>query len=244
MPLVFSELTESNADALLLDGAPLSALTGEPLLKRARACGLPKSLLERGDESQLRLVLGVLLQSNREQSSSGTGWLPLNIWAEVREEAAGLLLLSLRRDKRLSAAIAEALNVINKPQVVETYTAKGNRWTIAEACRDPAVVKARKELGGDGPGSTGEWLRSLADVLDAPVDERPWYTSKMVLFVLSLAALFVLIHVLLLVRVLFKVHAVDSSVLLYPIVGLSASAIVGGFAVGVHKLSDTSKKID
>ena len=66
----------------------------------------------------------------------------------------------------------------------------------------------------------------------------------MVLFVLSLAALFVLIHVLLLVRVLFKVHAVDSRVLLYPIVGLSASAIVGGFAVGVHKLSDTSKKID
>ena len=62
------------------------------------------------------------------------------------------------------------------------------------------------------------------------------------LLVLALTALFVVGHVVLLVRVLMKVHNADSSVLILPIAGLSASALVGAFAMGVNKLSEPSKK--
>ena len=55
--------------------------------------------------------------------------------------------------------------------------------------------------------------------------------------VLGTAACFVVIHVLLLVRVLAKVHRADSNVLLLPVIGLSASAAVAALAVGVNKLS-------
>ena len=270
MPSAWASLSATDAGALVLDGARLSQLGGDALLRHARAAGLPRSL---SDEQQIRVILGALLQCHG-------GTVPKDAWSEVREEAGGLLLLAVRRDGCLSASTAAALTVLNKPQVVEKYTMKGNRWTMAEACRDPAVAQARKELGGEGPGSTGEWLRSLADALDAPTDERPWYTSKMVLIILLLAAIFVLVHVALLWRVLAKashageetalrrrptarltarlcrpssrsplsrrslaqVHATDSRVLLYPIAGLSASAVVGAFAIGVHRLSEPSKK--
>jgi len=227
----FRELTAAAAGELVIDGEPLSQLTGEPLLQRARSCGLPKLL---SDEEQIRLLLGTLLKSGAALSPG--------VWGEVREEAAGLLLHAVKREGCLPESTAAALNVLNKPQVVEKYTTKGNRWTIADACRDPSVARARKELGDDGPGSTGEWLRHLGEALDEPVDERPWYTSKAVLGVLFLAFLFIAVHIILLVRVIVKVHTVDNRVLLYPIAGLSASAIVGGFAIGIHRMSDPPKK--
>ena len=39
-----------------------------------------------------------------------------------------------------------------------------------------------------------------------------------------------------------QVHAADSRVLLYPIAGLSASAIVGAFAIFVHRMSEPVKR--
>ena len=111
-------------------------------------------------------------------------------------------------------------------------------------------------------------------IISATVNE--WYTSKMVLFVLLLAFLFVAVHVLLLARVLMKVwqqrtdsaracvgerssararshrsanvacrwqvHTADSRVLLYPLAGLSASAVVGGFAIAIHRMSEPPKR--
>ena len=129
-----------------------------------------------------------------------------------------MLLLSLRRDGQLSTTAAAALSVLNKPQVVEKYKLLGNRWTITEDKRDApsAIELARKELGGESSLSTGQWLRQLADALDEPAEERPWYKSKVVLAIVSLAAFFVGFHVLLLVRVLQKVHIADNRVLLYP----------------------------
>ena len=190
-------------------------------------------------------MLGALLQVESRTAEGAAAWtVSKGAWHEVREEAAGLLLLAIRRDGHLSAASAAALNVLNKPQVIEKYTLKGNRWTLAEMCRDPAVVTARKDLDGDGPGSTGEWLRSLADALDAPADERPWHQSTVALLIVGLAVLFVLVHVLLLGRTLYKVHSADSMVLLYPLAGIGASAAVGAFAVGVHHLSNPPPKRD
>lgn len=155
-----------------------------------------------------------------------------------------MLLLAARRDGGLSADTAAALNVLNQPQVVEKYKLLGNRWTIPEASRDmpSAVERAREELDHGSTLSTQEWLHGLADTLEAPTEERPWYTSKPVLFVLMLTALFILGHAALLVRVLLKVHNADNRVLLYPIAGLSASAVVGGFAVVIHRMSEPPKR--
>ena len=88
----------------------------------------------------------------------------------------------------------------------------------------------------------GEWLNSLADVLDEPANMRPWYRSKLVMMVLSLAALFILLHLGLLLKALTKVHQTDNTVLgpvlLLPVVGLSASAALALVAVAINKLTD------
>jgi hypothetical protein len=226
----------SDPSSRQFEGAPLSRLGGDTLLRRAAACGVPKSL---GDEQQLRLVLAALLTL----SDSGEA-LPPGCFSELREEAKGLLLLAARRDRHISDDVCEALNVLNKPQVVEKYKALGNRWTIPEASRDgpSAVERARKELDSESTASTREWLRSLADTLEAPAETRPWYTSRPVQIVLALSALFLLAHIVLLVRVLQKVHVADNQVLLYPIAGLSASAVVGVFALCIHRMSEPSSK--
>lgn len=204
----FATLTVEAAGALTIDGVALSQLSGDQLLAHAKFVSLPRSL---SDEQQIRIVLGALLQSASSDNGVTASKLPKGTFGDMREEAAGLLILAAQRDVAISQATATALNVLNQPQVVEKYTLKGNRWTIAEACRDPAVEQARKELGGAAVGSTGEWLRGLGDALDAPVDHRPWYTSKMVLFVLFLAFVFVAVHALLLARVLMKVRPAPSS---------------------------------
>ncbi len=104
------------------------------------------------------------------------------------------------------------------------------------------LERARRELGGDSSLSTGKWLRSLADALDEPAIERPWWTSKVVLAILAVAGLFVGVHVLLLLRVLSKVHAADSTVLLLPLAGLSASALVGLLALIINWVSERPKR--
>ena len=57
----------------------------------------------------------------------------------------------------------------------------------------------------------------------------------------GITTLFVAAHVLLLARVLSRVHNFDAQILLLPFLGLSASAIVAAFAVGVNRLSDPAK---
>ena len=246
MPLSFVACDLPALESLTIDGqaaiATLAASALEPLFDRY---GLPRASLR--DEKQQRMLLGALSVA---AASSGVS-VHMNTWSELRDEARGLLLLGIRRDGRISASTAEALTVLNKPAVVERYRIMGNRWTIAESCRDaqtPAaaeravVERARRALGGgDATLSTGEWLTGLAAAIDAPVDERPWWASKLVLVVVSLAALFILVHVALLLRVMLKVHAADSKVLLLPIAGLSASAVVGAFAIGVHVMTGSGE---
>ena len=229
----FAPIGADELATISLDGIAVDQLSGEALNARASALGLPTL----GDELQTRLLIGTLSVATNGELHKGT-------WLEVRSEARGLLLLALRREGCVSPRTVEALTVLNKPPVVEKYRTLGNRWTIPEASRDAdsAVERARKELDGGNAVSTSEWLRGLADALEEPADERPWWSSKVVLAVLSLAALFVMAHVALLVRVLFKVHARDTSVLFLPIVGLSASALVGTFAIGIHRMSEPAKK--
>jgi hypothetical protein len=234
MPLQFSAVGTTDLSKLALNGSPVSQLSSDALAAQTKRLGLPTL----GDEQQQRMLLGALITA--ATSSDGGGSLNMGTWSEVREEARGLLLLGIRREGSVSASTAEATTVLNKPAVVEKYKTLGNRWTMSEAARDVhpnAVERAREALGGSSGVSTGEWLQSLAAALDAPVEQRPWWTSKPVLLVLTLTALFILVHVVLLVRVLLKVHAADSSVLLLPIAGLSASAVVGAFAIGVHVMT-------
>ena len=58
------------------------------------------------------------------------------------------------------------------------------------------------------------------------------------LIILVISAAFIVGHVVLLMRIIAKVHTVDSSVLRYPLMGLGASSLVGGVAIGISKLSD------
>jgi hypothetical protein len=231
----FEAVSPEDLHNLSLDGsAPIAHLSSEELLDQALTLNLPKL----DNDQHLRVLLGALLRAENGKVHAGS-------WSEVRDEARGLLLLAIRRDGRLSASSAQAATALNKPAVVEKYKAMGNRWTMSEASRDPAdsaIARARTELGIDESVGAAEWLSTLADALEAPVDERPWWTSKFVLIVLGIAAVFVLVHVLLLVRVLMKVHSTDSNVLIYPIAGLSASAVVGAIAICIHKLSEPKGK--
>ena len=227
----FVAVTSKDAASLSLDGVALGKLNGDALSARASILGIPRL----SDDLKTQLLIGVMIAATEGKLHKGT-------FSELRDEARGLLLLSIRREGQLSANSAEAVNVLNKGAVVEKYRRLGNRWTMAPEAKDDAVEKARKELGGPDVPNTAEWLRELADALDEPVEERPFWKSKAVLFVLFLAGLFILVHVVLLVRVLHKVHVADSNVLFYPIAGLSVSALVGAFAIGVNTLSEPKKK--
>ena len=231
----FASLSASDVAALALDGVALPSLS-------ATCCRCGRG--RRASEGAWRRRGAARLLLAAPSARTATREPPREAYLDVREEARGLLLHALRREGQISTATADALNVLNQPEVVEKYTARGNRWTMSEASREApsAVERARKELGAESAQSTKEWLRTLADALEAPPTDRPWYASTMVWFVLALAALFVLVHALLLARVLTKVHAADANVLLYPLYGLSASAAVGAFAIGVHKLSEPKEK--
>lgn len=224
MSFCFRALTD--VATVSVDGESLQQLCGNELLSRSKALGLPAL----GDDQQMRMVIGALA------AASHSGTLHAGIWSEMREEARGLLLLSIRREGRVSASTAAALNILNKPPVIEKYQLFGNRWTIPAESRD-AIETARMELDSSSAASTGDWLRSLANALDEPVAQRPWWASTPVLIVLLLASLFVLGHVVLLARAIAKVHDRDDRVLLLPLAGLSASVLVGAIAIGVHVMS-------
>ena len=241
--LCFKEANSGCFDDCSLDGVALSQLDLAALRSWTKAQGIPDL-----PEAHARMVLCALGLALGTSSVGGSQ--PL--WKGMREETRGLMVLAIRREGYISTATAAALNLLNKPQVVEKYKMYGNRWTTPEAARETLrertaaaegreeLARAREALGAGGSQPLGEWLRSLGDVLDEEPNPRPWYMSKTVLIILSIAALFVFVHVVLLMRVLQKIHTADSSVLMMPMIGLGASAAVGGLAVGLNKLSELS----
>lgn len=236
----FVPTTTSSYASVTHAGAPISSYDAPAVESWAAATGLPAGV----PEPQLRMALCALTVA----AGDGGAGSSTVVWKELREEARGLLLLGIRREGVVSAATAAALNVLNKPAVVEKYKTYGNKWTMAEAARDnvsrgraegQAEMEAvRKALGESSGQPVGEWLSSLAEVLEEPSSQRPWYLSKVVLIVLGVTTLFVGGHLLMLARVLQKVHTADPQILMYPLVGLGASGLVGGLAYGVNKLSD------
>ena len=214
-----------------LDGEPLGTLALPALLEAAKRHRLPASTLEQ--EGTMRMLFAALL------AASGGGGGRTLAFESLSDECAGLLLHAIRREGLVSAHTAEALNVLGKPQVVERYRSYGNKWTLPTEQPDPSeLARARARLDPKSDAaSMGEWLRTLSDALEAPVNARPWYRSKAVLAILALAALFVLVHALLLFKTLSKIHTMDSTLLLLPVAGLSASAMVALFAVVINKIS-------
>eukprot|EP00900_Chrysochromulina_parva_P012802 jgi/Chrpa1/21522/Chrysochromulina_OHIO_Genome00025560-RA len=228
MAFAFKELAANDLELTWIGGTALSQLTGAALLSCAEALSLPAL----GDDAQTRMLLGALVVA------CPSGAPHKGSWSEIRDEARGLLLLALRRDGRVSANTAQACNALNKAPVLQKYQVFGNRWTRSPAAlREEAVERARRELGGSSSTNTGEWLRGLADALDEAPSDRLWWTSPPVLFILLIASLFILLHAVLLLRVLMKVHARDKSVLLLPIYGLSAAGAVGALAIAIQRLS-------
>ena len=124
----------------------------------------------------------------------------------------------------------------------------GNLWTINEESQDLRdrgamegrleLTRAREALGCGDSEKLGDWLRSLADELDEDVTQRPRWYSKPVLLILLISAAFIFGHIVLLMRVLQKVHTLDSSVPRYPLMGLGVLSLAGGIAIGISKLSD------
>ena len=233
----FAAVDSSSLASYSLNGVPLPQLHDSALKEWANAQGLPVLA-----EEHTRMVLCALLAASESSATEGP-------WRSLREEARGLLVLAVKREGCISATSVAALDLLNKPQIVERYKTYGNRWTINEKSKDlrdrgaaegrAELTRAREALGDGGSEQLGDWLRSLANVLDEePVDARPWYLSKPVLVILVITAAFIFAHIVLFVRILHKVHTVDSTALRYPLMGLGASSLVGGIAVGISKLSD------
>lgn len=223
----------SDLSLFQIGGTPIPQCSPEVVAKRARACGVPGST----DSELLPMLIAALMAAagHRDDSKAVTSW------RDLTEEARALLILSLRREGCVSTTTADTVNLLCKPQVVERYKTLGNRWTIPESSRDhrDELDRARAAvLTSSGDAS----LRALGGALEEPVVERPWYSSKVVLVIVGIAALFVLVHVALLLRVLGKVHSTDNQVLMLPVVGLSASALVGAFAIGVNRLTSSPPK--
>ena len=213
-----------------LDGQPLKDIALPALRAAATRHRFPASTLEQ--EDVMRMLFAALLAASSTDR--------MLAFETLSDQCAGLLLHGIRRELQLSSHTADALNVLCKPQVIERYRAYGNRWTMPIEPPNPAELeRARASLDAKSEAtSMGEWLNSLADVLDEPTNTRPWYRSKLVMMVLSLAAFFILLHLGLLLKALAKVHATDSTVLLLPVVGLSASAALALVAVAINKLTD------
>eukprot|EP00308_Calcidiscus_leptoporus_P009452 CAMPEP_0119366762 /NCGR_PEP_ID=MMETSP1334-20130426/13591_1 /TAXON_ID=127549 /ORGANISM="Calcidiscus leptoporus, Strain RCC1130" /LENGTH=238 /DNA_ID=CAMNT_0007383033 /DNA_START=30 /DNA_END=746 /DNA_ORIENTATION=- len=236
----FCRLSSSDVDHYSLDGVPLSRHDAASLRACATARGLPRDLQD--DERLLRVLLAVLLAAGgaeRVGSIKGTGEAVSSgilAWCDIREEARGYLLASIRREGSLSAQAADALNMLNRPHVVESFQDLGNRWTKLDESEGRARPRMVRGLEADMGASSAQGASAESE----PLPSRPWYRSKMVLAILAVAVFFVLVHVVLLLRVLAKVHQADSNVLLYPVYGLSASALVAVFAIVINKLSGSA----
>mmetsp|Transcript_56474 Transcript_56474/g.93329 ORF Transcript_56474/g.93329 Transcript_56474/m.93329 type:complete len:236 (-) Transcript_56474:260-967(-) len=231
----FVEVLASHLDQYLLDGSPLSKHDLGSIESRANASGIPKETQH--DEHVLRILLAALLAaggSERLDTPSGPGQAvssALPRWKDLHEQARAFLVAGIKREGCVSAKTADAVNLLNRPHVMEPFQKFGNRWTIADAEIDHGM---RRPTRADET-NVEELVRPVAQNQDKTT--RPWYCSKPVLAVLSIAVIFVLVHIALLLRVLSKVHKADPNVLLLPVVGLSASACIALLAVGINKLS-------
>lgn len=241
--LKFRVLRRENLAQCVLEGVPLPNMDMDTLQACAHACGIDIPTVELSRDNLL-MLLGALLAAQPESEMAAVGGI-LPKWGSIKEEVRGLLLLGIRRESCLSESTAAALNVINQPQVVERYKKFGNRWTMPEAARDSTTQQlelARSRLGDNAGHSMGDWLHSLAEALEEPPSASAWYKSKVVVAIVMVAVLFVVVHLVLLARVISKVHTADPRVLIYPVAGLSVSALVGGLAVGINKLSERPDK--
>ena len=153
----------------------------------------------------------------------------------MRHEVRALLVKTVRHEGFVPRHTADALNLLNKGDVVETYKTFGNRWTIHEA-NQGCMELARASMGIDVTGAMGEWLDSLATTLEEPALHQPWYSSKVVRAVVSFAVLFVVVHAYLLWRALVRIHADDSMLLLLPLLGLAAASVVALLAICLNQL--------
>ena len=162
------------------------------------------------------------------------------VWPAMQQQARGLLLHAVRREGFVSRHTADALNLLNKTAVVQSYAVAGGRSSVP---RELALARAKLAAGdADEDTSMGDWRARARRRARAPPPSRPWYRSKLVLLIVGITTLFVAAHVLLLARVLSRVHNFDAQILLLPFLGLSASAIVAAFAVGVNRLSDPRRR--
>tara|TARA_B100000524_G_scaffold132064_1_gene65557 strand:- start:1169 stop:1891 length:723 start_codon:yes stop_codon:yes gene_type:complete len=224
--------------SITLGGIPLAQHDTTALRAIALNHGFPAASCK--DDAALRVLIAALLaagvaeqldaQASASAAATSCPALPIR-WSELRAEAANLLLLTVQREKRITAIAADAINLLNKDAVIESYQTFGNRWTIAESDRDIAEEFEPEQ------SESAQLLGDIGRALDEPLPMKPWYASKMVLAILSVAVLFVAVHVALLVRVLTKVHYTDQRVLLLPVIGFSCSALIGGLAIGINKLS-------
>ncbi|KAL1498849.1 hypothetical protein AB1Y20_013375 [Prymnesium parvum] len=223
--LTFREASSACFDECSLDGERIAALP-QPVLRSWTATQRMPDL----PEPAARMVLCALALAAPSPSLSSSDAL----WASLSASARGLLLLAVRREGCVSAGSAQALNLLNKPQVVGKYAplAPPHAHTLR---------RARDALGG-GDAPVDEWLGALGALLEEPPRATRWYASPPAAAAVALAAGFVLLHTLVLLRALQHVHAADRTLLLLPLLGLGASAAVGGIAIGVNKLSEAPRR--
>merc|ERR1712087_721575 len=193
-----------------------------------------------GDEHVLRMLLAALLAaggSERMNAPSGPGQAvssALPRWDDMHQQARAFLIAGIRREGCVSQKTAQAVNMLNKPIVMEPYQKFGDRWTIPDNEIDYGSRRPTRLDSIDAE----ELVRSYAQKPEVEKTlQHPWWFSKVVFAVLSVAVIFVVVHVALLCRVLVKVHATEPGVLLLPVVGLSASAFGALLAIGINKLS-------
>ena len=218
MGVLFVPVERIDAEQYLLDGQPVSQHDAESLRVAARAAHMPAEALN--DESRLRVLLTALLAAGGaerlDRPSKGPGQAvssALPDWADLRLEARNFLLLSVKREGAVSRTTADAANVLNKADVIESYQVHGNRWTMRPDGRErhPELSRAKALEPASAAETTAEWLQRLGDAIDSPGSVRPWYTSKMVLAILGVALVFVVVHIILLVRVLSKARAMPDA---------------------------------
>lgn len=244
MSVLFLPVTKEDLAVYALEGLPVAEHGVDSLRAAARAAHLPDAVLD--DEATLRPLLAALLVAGGaerlDRRSKGPGEAvssALPDWLDLRPEARNYLLLVVRREREVTRTTADAANLLNKAEVVESYQVHGNRWTMRPDGRErhPALKKAMALEPASEAASTAEWLNHLGNAIEAPQLGRPWYRSTFVLLILAFAVLFVLVHLLLLARALSKVHASDPALLLLPVKAFGGAAAVGLFAVSIHKLS-------
>merc|ERR1712087_129472 len=145
-----------------------------------------------GDEHVLRMLLAALLAaggSERMNAPSGPGQAvssALPRWDDMHQQARAFLVAGIRREGCVSQKTAQAVNMLNKPHVMEPYQKLGDRWTIAENEIDYGSRRPTRLDDVDAE----ELVRSLKTAQKPEVEKtprHPWWLSKVVFAVLSVA---------------------------------------------------------